>query len=594
MRRHPLAVHPEVKAEENQIETQSSAAPVARTELLPACEELLAELREIDLPLDVPDVAAKRRRIAGLRDHLADYLLPRLKEDGSPLLVVVAGSTGAGKSTLVNSLVGDDVSETGVVRPTTRRPVLIHHPDDSRFFTDSGPVRRDWDGLRPVVHSHPGIPSGLALVDAPDIDSVEETNRALADRLMAAADLWLFTTSAARYADAVPWEFLKKATANGTTLAVVLDRVPGDSSRVVRRHLSQLLVDAGLESTPMFLVPEVPHGSAVLPAEAVAGLRSWIDSLGANPRSRALVARRTLRGACKTVACRVNEAADHHDEQTKALAELTAVTQREFDTAVVSLMAAMTDGRIVRGEVSARWQDFIGTGQFFLGIESSLSRIRSRVSAAISGDRDAAAPLGEAIRGGQADLIRESEAEMLARLSRGWRQSPAGRSLLVDSSAGAAGSERAIHAMLREWTGHVLELVRTEARGKRAKARILSFGIDGVAVVLMLAVVAADAGTADAGTADAVAGAGNAPAQGDEQPTPAETSAMAGRLLASLFGDQARDDLTDAARADLGERVRGFLTSARRTYTDMTDAAPADTDKAARLREAGRRFQENQ
>jgi hypothetical protein len=52
---------------------------------------------------------------------------------------------------------------------------------------------------------------GLALLDSPDIDSVLAENRALANQLLAAADAWLFVTTAARYADAVPWEFLRRA-----------------------------------------------------------------------------------------------------------------------------------------------------------------------------------------------------------------------------------------------------------------------------------------------------------------------------------------------------------------------------------------------
>ena len=49
------------------------------------------------------------------------------------------------------------------------------------------------------------------LLDSPDIDSVLAENRALANQLLAAADAWLFVTTAARYADAVPWEFLHGA-----------------------------------------------------------------------------------------------------------------------------------------------------------------------------------------------------------------------------------------------------------------------------------------------------------------------------------------------------------------------------------------------
>ena len=47
---------------------------------------------------------------------------------------MIGGSTGAGKSTLTNSLVRREVSRSGVLRPTTRSPVLVHHPADSGAF----------------------------------------------------------------------------------------------------------------------------------------------------------------------------------------------------------------------------------------------------------------------------------------------------------------------------------------------------------------------------------------------------------------------------------------------------------------------------
>ena len=51
----------------------------------------------------------------------------------------------------------------------------------------------------------------MGLLDAPDLDSVSQTNREMAGMLMAAADLWFFVTTAARYADAVPWAALRAA-----------------------------------------------------------------------------------------------------------------------------------------------------------------------------------------------------------------------------------------------------------------------------------------------------------------------------------------------------------------------------------------------
>ena len=54
-----------------------------------------------------------------------------------------------------------------------------------------------------LVVPAPELQPGLALLDSPDIDSVLAENRALATQLLAAADAWLFVTTAARYADAV-------------------------------------------------------------------------------------------------------------------------------------------------------------------------------------------------------------------------------------------------------------------------------------------------------------------------------------------------------------------------------------------------------
>ncbi|MEK8225141.1 hypothetical protein NKG05_01905 [Oerskovia sp. M15] len=79
-------------------------------------------------PARDPGVEADRRTLALAVDQLDDYLLPRLRARSAPLLVVVGGSTGAGKSTLVNSVLGERVTIPGILRPTTRSPVLAHHP----------------------------------------------------------------------------------------------------------------------------------------------------------------------------------------------------------------------------------------------------------------------------------------------------------------------------------------------------------------------------------------------------------------------------------------------------------------------------------
>ena len=114
------------------------------------------QLRAAALELEVPGVGPARRVRDELVAQIDDYLLPRLASMDAPLLIVVGGSTGAGKSTLVNSLVGAPVSPAGVLRPTTRAPVLVCHPDDLRWFED--------DRILPVDEPHhrrgPRVPAG--------------------------------------------------------------------------------------------------------------------------------------------------------------------------------------------------------------------------------------------------------------------------------------------------------------------------------------------------------------------------------------------------------------------------------------------------
>ncbi|MBA3788282.1 MAG: hypothetical protein H0X21_06255, partial [Actinobacteria bacterium] len=234
------------------------------------------DLRSVRLELDVPGAGDARRVRDDLVAQVDDYLLPRLRQMEAPVLMVVGGSTGAGKSTLVNSLIGTVVSPAGVLRPTTRLPVLACHPDDLRWFEDDRilPGLARTTGAAPAssgdrssiqLVATPALSPGLALLDSPDIDSVLTENRALANQLLAAADAWLFVTTAARYADAVPWEFLHAARDRGTTLSIVLNRVPEDAGREVPLHLQQMLRERDLGDSAVLVVPEVELADELLP-----------------------------------------------------------------------------------------------------------------------------------------------------------------------------------------------------------------------------------------------------------------------------------------------------------------------------------------
>ena len=154
-----------------------------------ALAEALTQLRDalaaVRLPLGLPGSEAAGKGARDMVTQLDDYILPRLATLDAPLLTVIGGSTGAGKSTLVNSLVGRVVSRPGVIRPTTKSPVLVHHPDDLDFFQSERilpGLGRTFDQAHDTsmlqLVAEPSLPPGLALLDAPDIDSVVAENRA--------------------------------------------------------------------------------------------------------------------------------------------------------------------------------------------------------------------------------------------------------------------------------------------------------------------------------------------------------------------------------------------------------------------------------
>ena len=234
--------------------------------MLGAVTTLREQVEQAQLPLDIPEVMTGRATRDALLKQLDDYVIPRLRSLDAPLLAVVGGSTGAGKSTLVNSIVDAEVSRSGVLRPTTTTPVLVHHPQDERWFSDDrilpslsrvtgAPSEGDGGTALRLVPSS-SLPPGMALLDAPDIDSVVSANRALASQLLSAADLWLFVTTAARYADAVPWDLLRQASERGTAIAIVLDRVPPEAMADIRSHLASMLREQGLSTAPIFGIPE--------------------------------------------------------------------------------------------------------------------------------------------------------------------------------------------------------------------------------------------------------------------------------------------------------------------------------------------------
>src|SRR5689334_12445786 len=80
--------------------------------MLGAVTTLRDRVAQTGLPLELAEVDASRATRDALLAQLDDYVIPRLRSLDAPLLAVVGGSTGAGKSTLVNSIVDAEVSRS--------------------------------------------------------------------------------------------------------------------------------------------------------------------------------------------------------------------------------------------------------------------------------------------------------------------------------------------------------------------------------------------------------------------------------------------------------------------------------------------------
>ncbi len=550
----------------------------ALTEALTALRAALAATR---LPLGLPASQAAAEQARAMVTQLDDYVLPRLATLDAPLLAVIGGSTGAGKSTLVNSLLGRVVSRPGVIRPTTRSPVLVHHPDDLEYFESDrilpGLARSRDPANDPSTLQHvadASLPRGLALLDAPDVDSVVQENRALAAQLLAAADLWLFVTSAARYADAVPWDYLRSAADRSAAVAVVLDRVPPAAMLEVPPHLGSLMVERGLGRSPLFAVPETPvDAQGMLPDSAVAPIRTWLATLAADQASRQAVVLQTLDGAIGSLVRTAPSVADAVDAEAASLGQLREDADRSFNEAVRTVAVQTADGSLLRGEVLARWQDFVGTGEFMRAVEQKIGWLRDKMMASLRGEPRQVNEVKLAVESGLEAFVREEGDAAAERAEASWAAHPAGRVILArtrdDLARTSPDFPDQVSAAIRDWQGDVLEMVGEVGASKRSTARYLALGVNGVGVALMILVFSQTGGIT--GAEVGVAGG---------------TAVLAQRLLEAVFGEDTVRRLTKQAKEQLDARIQALLAGELTRFDRALAATGVDPEQAEAIRAA--------
>lgn len=544
--------------------------------LVTALRDLRQVIAACSFSLSAQQTAERRAE----RDHLTreiDGLIARISALGSPLLVIVGGVTGSGKSTIVNTLVGRAVSRTGVIRPTTANPVLIVHPVDAHWFADdrvlSEFARVELQGARTQIDDgadsarlqlirDEDIPLGLALVDAPDVDSVSARNRAIADALLDAADVWLWCTSAAKYADQESMRYLERAGARRTALAVALTRVDSaDIGELADDFRTKLAESAAIEPE-LFTVETARVIDERLPRPAVGGIERWLRELS-GPLVRRSRRRQTIEGALDIMGDDVAGLIGWVKDENDTVGVLNDVISRTVAQARHDFSNALDDGRALRDEVLQRWNRFAGSS----GVVALVERAGERASAwartvmsSLTGERaEEEQEVRQAVATDVASLASQLLELASGRIVDEWGTVPAGRDLL-EANPQLAESPPDLEVRIRKtidgWQTTVVRLVETKGAKRRLRARWLSTVVNATATGAIIATLASTGGLtgAEAGIATAAGAANQA-------------------LLTRVLGAANMRWLVNNARTDLERRFTELVAVHRRRFTEVLAAA---------------------
>jgi hypothetical protein len=209
---------------------------------------------------------------------VAGQVAGRLGFPAETYVLALAGGTGVGKSSLLNALAGSPVSDASVRRPTTAKP-LAWVPRSSR--PDLGGLL-GWLGISDrEVRDHAEEALGnVAILDLPDLDSIEEEHRQRVEAILPRVDAVVWVTDPEKYHDAILHDdFLAAWLPRLERQVVVLnktDRLSTDDATRVRRDLERDLASLAGGSARGFRVPVLLTSARASDSGGIDQVREWL------------------------------------------------------------------------------------------------------------------------------------------------------------------------------------------------------------------------------------------------------------------------------------------------------------------------------